>query len=239
MNKKGFTLTELLVVIAIIAILSVIIIPSIITINNNINERLKNRKIDYIISAAELYGSNHEEIFNGTNAVEVFVYELIESNYLTVDKKAGEGNCIGDNQGNTQKGCMIDPTDDSSMNNLKVILRKETIGIVGTFANSSSSGSETDSSKSLVDTICDGFSNGTFVGQTMSNSGNVVSCNCSQDYKKLVTTDGIEVDACLISGDNVNNYLKYGSASPNWRVLGLYKVNDIIYPKMITSEPIP
>ena len=38
MNKKGFTLTELLVVIAIIGVLSVIIIPSVVKINESINK---------------------------------------------------------------------------------------------------------------------------------------------------------------------------------------------------------
>ena len=37
------------------------------------------------------------------------------------------------------------------------------------------------------------------------------------------------------SGD-VDNWLKYGSTQANWRVLGLYKINGQIYPKMITSD---
>ena len=45
MNKNnGFTLVELLVVIAIIAILSLLVVPSVITVNKNINERLYNQK---------------------------------------------------------------------------------------------------------------------------------------------------------------------------------------------------
>ena len=111
MNKKGFTLTELLVVIAIIGILSVIIVPSVITINNNINERLLAQKIEQIVSAAELYGSNNEEIFNGTTEVEVYVYELIESNYLTIDTKINNDNCTDAVKGQTNKGCMINPVE--------------------------------------------------------------------------------------------------------------------------------
>ncbi len=241
MNKKGFTLTELLVVIAIIGILSVIIVPSVITINNNINERLLAQKIEQIVSAAELYGSNNEEIFNGTTEVEVYVYELIESNYLTIDTKINNDNCTDAVKGQTNKGCMINPVEKSSMNNLKVLLRKGTLGITGELeGGSGSSGSEGSASEKLVETICKGFNDGTFVGQTMDASGGIVTCQCNATNTALLA-NGIEVDACLISGDNVNNFLKYGSSVANWRVMGLYKLDsdsDLLYPKIITSEPI-
>ncbi len=242
MNKKGFTLTELLVVIAIIAVLSLIIVPSVITINNNINERLRAEKIAYIVSAAELYGSNNEEIFNGISEVEVYVYELIESNYLTVDVTSGKDACVGSSKGQTEKGCMIDPVSKESMNNEKVILRKESIGIAGTFRDtlsgggSGGGGTQTEIPK-LVDSICDGFNNKQFTGQTMTESGNVVSCQCNANNTGLVA-NGVEVDACIISGDNVNNYLKYGSSKANWRVLGLYKLDDGLHAKIITNEAI-
>ena len=65
MNKKnGFTLVELLVVIAIIAILSLLVVPSVITVNKNINERLYNQKSDYVERAAELFATNKEDILN-------------------------------------------------------------------------------------------------------------------------------------------------------------------------------
>ena len=242
MNKKGFTLIELLVVIAIIGVLSVILIPSIITVNNNINERLKTRKIDQIVSAAELYGSNNEEIFNGVSEVEVYVYELIESNYLSVDTQLNDDNCTlptDSTTGRTNKGCMIDPVSKESMNYNKVILRKETIGIVGEFNGSDETTS--DGSKKLVDAICEGFASGKFKGQTMDAAGNIVPCTCNATNDGLIS-NGMKVEVCLISGDNVNNYLKYGSATANWRVLGLYTFSvegsSKLYPKMITNEPI-
>ena len=78
-------------------------------------------------------------------------------------------------------------------------------------------------------------------------------CKCSDNYQDLVTytitedADGNKVETttgttniCMIvsnkeSGD-VDNWLKYGSTQANWRVLGLYKINGQIYPKMITSD---
>ena len=81
MNKKnGFTLVELLVVIAIIAILSLLVVPSVITVNKNINERLYNQKTDYVERAAELFATNKEDIFNGAEEVKVYVYELLAAN---------------------------------------------------------------------------------------------------------------------------------------------------------------
>ena len=82
MNKKGFTLTELLVVIAIIGIIAVIAVPSILTINKNINNRLYSETVSNIENAAVLYASNNPDIFNGVTEVKIYVYELINGNYL-------------------------------------------------------------------------------------------------------------------------------------------------------------
>ena len=78
-------------------------------------------------------------------------------------------------------------------------------------------------------------------------------CKCSDNQQDLVTytvsedASGNKVETvtgstniCMIvsnkeSGD-VDNWLKYGSTQANWRVLGLYKINGQIYPKMITSD---
>ena len=95
MKKNGFTLVELLVVIVIISVLSIIVIPSIININKNINKRLLEEKKEHIESSAILYANNNEEIFNGTDEVKVFVYELINTTYLSVDVDTTDNRCSG------------------------------------------------------------------------------------------------------------------------------------------------
>ena len=131
MNKKGFSLSELLVVIAIIAIITVIAVPSIITINKNINKRMYKEKVEKIVSAAELYATNNPDIFNGKDEVEVLVGELLNSDYLKQDTVKDGSTCESDN------GCVINPMNNKSMNNEKVVIRKKAIGVVAEFGGSS------------------------------------------------------------------------------------------------------
>ena len=244
MKKKGFTLVELLVVIAIIAILSIIIIPSVIKINKSINERLLNGKIEYIESAGTLFASNNQEIFNGTDEAYVFVYELIESNYLNVDVTAYDSKCPEAKRGATYKGCIIDPTattdEEASLNLGYVVLRKQGAGFTAKYLRDGDISSSSDKATTLVDAVCIGFANGNLKGQTSDSSGNVTSCKCNAatNATDLIDNKGNSVNACIIAGENPNNYLRYGDTKPNWRVLGVYKVNGELSAKIITSEPI-
>ena len=262
MKKNGFTLIELLVVIAIIAILSVVVIPSVITVNKNVNERLYNQKVENIESAAELYASNNPDIFNGADRVYVFVYQLIDANYLEIDTKYSTGDCKsadGTDVSVYEKGCITDPRaedvngnpiNNNILNKQQVLLVKKNVGVTATIVdnrqNTTNSGSAT-----LTQIVCDRFKNSTYLGMYSSSSDGY--CKCSDNYQDLVTytvsedASGNKVETvtgstniCMIvsnkeSGD-VDNWLKYGSTQANWRVLGLYKINGQIYPKMITSD---
>lgn len=250
MKKEGFTLVELMAVIAIIAVLSVIIIPSLVTVNKNINSRLYNQKVDNIESAAELYASNNPDIFNGADRVYVTVYQLIEANYLEIDTKQGKGSCTSD-IANTDMGCITDPRaeddnknaitgEDTILNNKTVLIVKKNVGVTATLDDKKEI--DPGSNTTLVDAVCNGFGD-KFLGYAQVGS-DIVECECVRTGTKV--TDIVQkgtstsVDACMIvstkeSGD-VDNWLKYGSTQANWRVLGLYKIDSEIYPKMITSD---
>ena len=248
MKKTGFTLIELLVVIAIIAILSVIIVPSVITVNRNVNERLYEQKKESIISAAELYASNNPDIFNGADKVYVYVYQLIDADYLKVDNKFGDGACLSGSAENISKGCVINPAPDPEhgkpviLNNDMVLLTKKSAGVVGVYGDGGSD-KPLLYSDTLVNAVCDRFENGTFKGVSSINeaTNTPVGCKCVKDGNEYVKLSG-DVEACIIvsesSSGNVNNWLKYGSSEANWRVLGIYSVNGTLYPKMITADVI-
>ena len=256
MNKKGFTLVEVLVVIVIIGILSVIIIPSVININSGINERLYEQKKENIEAAAILYGNNHEEIFNGTDQVPVYVYELVESNYFTADIQDGSNGCsnakdkgleISSNgttySYTTNKGCVSNPLNKGgTMNSHYVILTKEASGISARYVDPETyNTADAAATKTLVSAVCDAFNSGALIGHAYS-GGSVVNCKCVKDqngnYANLTTESG-QVNACIISGDSdVNNYLRYGDSKANWRVLGVYKVDGKLSAKMITNGTI-
>ena len=241
--KKGFTLVELLVVIAIIGILSVIVVPSITSINRSINERLLASKKEEISSNAELYAGNNEEIFNGTNEAYIYVWELVDANYVSVDAKVGDDQCTGSDV-KTTKGCVINPVDKSSMNKDYVILTKQGAGVSSKYISmGDGTGSNGLQGNTLVKAVCDLFNKSN--GNAYVN-GDIVPCKCSDDKDsvytdnpaKLVTTSGEEVNACILSGTDVNNHLRYGNINsnhPNWRVLGLYKIDGHVTAKMITS----
>ena len=224
-KKNGFTLSELLVVIAIIALISVIAIPSVLVVNKNIKKRLLKEKEQQIIISAELYASDNPDIFNGKTEAEVSVSHLIETAYLNAEVKKGSKYCDADS------GCILDPTNNESMNDRTIILTKIAGGVVGKFSedsddtvSDSTGGTDDDivsdsAGETLVGLVCERLNNGKtnksgikFIGKDEENQ----PCDCNDFEDK-------NIEVCLITGNGVNNYLKYNSDM--WRVMGIYNIN--------------
>jgi prepilin-type N-terminal cleavage/methylation domain-containing protein len=87
--KKGFTLAELLGVIAILALITMIAVPSIISLLKNQDSQLKDIETKTIIAAAEKYVQDQPNKYSldRTNSQPVLQYnilvsDLIKDNYL-------------------------------------------------------------------------------------------------------------------------------------------------------------
>lgn len=237
MNKKGFTLIELLAVIAIIGILSLVVVPNLMNVRKNINNRLAEEKKEHIISAAELYATNNPDIFGGTDVVYVSVQELIDAEYLEIDVKVDDSEC------NIAGGCISNPAyqeDESSnlspkfFNSSQIKLTKKSAGVVAEFSTGEEASS---SSATLVEKVCEGFGN-SYIGKTL--DGSICRCSIDNHIVSLIKDAGGAANECiLVSKDengNVNNWLKYGSSDANWRVIGLYDIDGNVSAKMITAN---
>ena len=246
MRKYGFTLVELLVVIAIIAVLSIIIVPSVINVNNNVNNRLYDSKKESITTAATLYASRNDDIFNGVDEVTVYVSDIIDMGYLEIDVDLTDARCTTVTS-NGAKGCILNPKTSGTLNKDYVILRKQ--GAAGYYAeyhpsDDENGGSGSVTTRTLVTAVCEAFNSDSnpLTGKSSKN-GSVKTCKCynidaDAEYDQLKDESGDVVDACIVSGENPNNYLRYGDSKPNWRVLGVYNIGGELYAKIITSEPI-
>lgn len=239
-DKNGFTLVELLIVIAIIAILSIIIVPSVLKINDNINDELYTQKVDNIETAAELYASNNPDIFNGATEVKIKVKDLIKGNYIEIDTNKGD-NCADDD------GCVVNPKDKTSMNEKEIIITKRAVGVEAKYSGDIKETDSTDAT--LVSKVCDGFGRN-YDGKYGTGDNDYCFCKDGKLVKAKKNSDGeysavepkTEVEACIlvsnVASGNVDNWLKYGSSEANWRVVGLYKIGETISAKMITSSVI-
>ena len=249
MNKKGFTLTELMAVIVIIAIIILIAVPSIMAINKNMNKRVYEKKKETIITAAEIYANNNPNIFDNASMVKVFVRDLIALNYLSYDVKNNDNNCIN-NAINGNNGCMLNPVNKESMNNDYVILIKKSVGVEVEYYESGTNindQSELNEDETLVQKVCNGFKDGSLVGKHTVDNRTDKYCVCGDNLNGLysayknsngdIIKTNTSVNSCIISGDDVNNYLKHDGVM--WRVIGLYNLYDNpnkLVAKMITDD---
>lgn len=254
-RKYGFTLTEVLVVIAIIAVIVIIAVPSVLVINRNMNERVYNRKMDLIESAAELYGTNNPDVFNATNEEYVTVEDLIKSGFLEADVAKNGDNCTSDD------GCVIDPrcSDDESigckrsLNDVQILITKEVAGVtakIGGIKCDNNNPNNKCKGGTLVQQVCEKFNGGKFIGKYGTGSEDYCGCRMLNGlpnglYRATKNSDGTltltntPVKACIIAGDEKGNYLKYNGVM--WRVMGVYDLynngNNLVA-KIITNDTV-
>jgi prepilin-type N-terminal cleavage/methylation domain-containing protein len=136
MKNEGFTLMELLAVIIIMGILIIMIVPSIMSIRNNVLENALENRVSMIENAAKDYA--HDNIIELKSSV--------TSNYS--GEKTANDNCIyrnvnflinngyisssntyvvtDESDGQIKENQILDPTTGKSMNNRRVCIRFDT-----------------------------------------------------------------------------------------------------------------
>lgn len=112
-NKKGFTLIETLVTIAIVGIILLIAIPSIMSISRSIKKRELETKKEVLVSAAEKYAKNNLSEFGEAAILKIPVRTLIYYGYVAKEKECDE-----------PIGCVINPVDNTSMNNEIITIKR-------------------------------------------------------------------------------------------------------------------
>ena len=106
--KKGFTLIELVGVILLLGVLVTIAVPSYNYVRKNINENLYEEKVTMILSASKLYAKDNEELFIDKDEITITVDDLINNNYIESE----------------ENGKIINPVNNSEMNNIKIQITK-------------------------------------------------------------------------------------------------------------------
>lgn len=142
MNKKGFTLSEIIAVIILISIIVAIAVPSVLSVRKRVNERLFEGKKETILVAAELYGQDNPHLFNPDEFI-VTVGELVNANYVEKDTEQNDKNC------SDSYGCAINPIDNSSLNNVKILVKRNVSTVIAIWEGEQ--GSTT--SEELVDKV--------------------------------------------------------------------------------------
>lgn len=227
MNKKGFTLTELLAVIAIVAIIAVIAVPSIIVIRRNMNSKMLRDKETMIETAAETYANNNPDIFNASTEEYITVGDLVVAGFLEPDNKT--------------TGQVLDPScegTDCSMNERNILLTKRVAGVTAKLGGvKCSSDDGTCQGGPLTLQVCERFNvkendanfkqKRRFVGKYGTGDNDYCECKIRNGKVEGLVKKGTNndyVSACLIYGDEENNYLEYNGVL--WRVVGVYNIGS-------------
>lgn len=132
--KKGFTIIELLSAIVILGIISVIAIPSILSVRKRILENTYQDKINLINRGALEWASDNINLLQKEVTVEVNndplqnnVYNEIDCTNISVNKLIEEGYIVGDNDSKT---ILSNPLEEKNFNEYFVCVRFDTNDIL-------------------------------------------------------------------------------------------------------------
>ena len=118
-NKtKGFTLVEILVVLGLVGFMLVLAISGMEKLTRSTKERELETKKEVMVSAAEVYAKNNQSLFGDSTVIKIPVRTLIYYGYLSTDQKTNSKGC------NDEIGCVMNPTNDESMNDDIITIRK-------------------------------------------------------------------------------------------------------------------
>ena len=190
----------------------------------------KSLKVETIEKAAELYASQNKDIFNGAAEIKVTVNELVTSNFLEYDSESCKG---------TESKCLIDPLTKESLNDKEIVIRQEALGVTAKFEGTVVAKT---TGNTLVDQVCERLKNGIngtgdtykFYGKYSTDEN--AKCKCNASNTGIVDSNGaaVSADACIISGQEKNNYLSYDNVM--WRVMGVYKNGSNLVVKIINDD---
>lgn len=110
--KNGFTLIELVITITIVLLLSLLIFPSLIKINNETREKEYNAKIKIVLASAKEWGSDNL-IELSSECTNIFIRDLINLEYVAGDDE--------------NKTILVNPINNESMNNIVICVTYEFI----------------------------------------------------------------------------------------------------------------
>ena len=111
-EKNGFTLIELMATLGIMAILTVILVPSILRMRDDVvNDAYENKKENIFTAAKDWAYDNLNDITIGGGCTTILVEKLIQDDYLPGD--------------DDEKKVITDPRNGESMNKLEVCVTAE------------------------------------------------------------------------------------------------------------------
>lgn len=132
MNRRGFTLIELLAVIVLVAIIAVLIFPSLLSSVSKSNAASHKIMIDNIITASKMYYEECEygDLSNSTKYGDYACKIEIDTNgnnYIetTIDKLTNTGFLTGTYDKENDKKIVIDPQSKENINECTLEIKKE------------------------------------------------------------------------------------------------------------------